>query len=367
LQTIETWRLFFADSPIAKHLVTLHPQFSLNHQELLFLRFITLAFGLLGIISTYKLGFLLYNKRIGFVAALLTLSSVGLFYFQNSAHPLLVFYGLTIFAIWLFMEWVYYRRDKHFLWANVALGMLTIGFGFLGVLLPILSLVFYYLGKGNYKGIRVYFTQYHWMLFALIAIFYIGLNMLASGSWHLSAQLLWNFLGTHSSFSSHSVTDPIALLLPFAAIGVISICWRYYDLVRNFFSTRSHQEWLTPWGVFSAIVALLLYPNRSSEIVLITLPFFTIITSEYILRMLLEHKGIIISILRYIQLIMNGLLVYLVFSEVNNAQWSSLVFGFGFLGIGVYQWLQTKEPLYQVILSGTFTTLGFLSFYELLF
>ncbi|MCH8556124.1 MAG: hypothetical protein LAT76_13275, partial [Schleiferiaceae bacterium] len=279
----------------------------------------------------------------------------------------LVFYGLSVFATWRFMEWVYYRRDYHFLWANLALGILTIGFGFLGSLLPILSLVFYYLGKGNYKGIQAYFTQYNWLLLAILLLLYISLTTVASNSWHLSGQLLWNFLAGPSDFSSYSVTNPIALLLPFGALGVMSICWRYYDLVRNFFSSRAHQEWLTPWGVFSALVALLLYPNQSAEIVLITLPFFTIVSSEYVLRMLLEHKGIIITILRSTQLIANAILVFVLFSELGQAQWPSLVFGFSFLGLGVYQWLQTKEPLYQVILSGTFTALGFLSFYEVLF
>jgi 4-amino-4-deoxy-L-arabinose transferase-like glycosyltransferase len=321
-------------------------------------RLVFLIFGFVGVVSTYKLGFLLYNKRIGFVAAMILLSSNLLMQAFVRLSPDLILMGTLIFTMWQLMEVVYYNR-QHNLWlAGLSMGIsMAIG-GLVGFLLPAIGLGAYFIGKGHYT--RFFELKWgvpfliSWGLFLPFIWFLTQIGFL-NQSFLLS---LFNYPGWVSAESLNDsekiqkALTGIFAYLPWSIAIIWGFIWRFFDLIIAFFKKRPHQEWLTP-GMFliSVLIFLAFTPNKSSALIFLG-PFAAIMTSEFMLRMLIETKGLGSWILRLIQMVISLILLFLAgvdFYE-NQPPLSVWLVGAGLAVLVAVHLFQLDEPLDQAIM-----------------
>jgi 4-amino-4-deoxy-L-arabinose transferase-like glycosyltransferase len=116
-------------------------------------------FALLGIFSTAKLGELLYDKRTGWLAALMLTSSLGLFIMTNDIRTDTILLGSVTFAIWQVLLHLKTKR-----WINLVLGFAGIGAamlakGPLGLVIPALALSAEFAYKRHWKN----FVRPQWL------------------------------------------------------------------------------------------------------------------------------------------------------------------------------------------------------------
>ena len=116
-------------------------------------------FAILGIFSTMKLGALLYDRRTGAVAGIMTASALGVFIMTNDIRTDTMLFGSTVFAIWQILVFVRTKR-----WLNLVAGFAGIGLamlakGPLGLVLPAIALSCEFAYKREWRN----FVRWQWI------------------------------------------------------------------------------------------------------------------------------------------------------------------------------------------------------------
>ncbi len=107
-------------------------------------------FTLLGVYSTFRLGKLLYTARIGRLAAAILFTCQAFFLFNNDVRTDTILTGSVIFAIWQLAAWL---NDKRWLWligASVGIAFAMLAKGPVGLMVPVLAIASYLVGKGRW-------------------------------------------------------------------------------------------------------------------------------------------------------------------------------------------------------------------------
>jgi hypothetical protein len=334
---------------------------SLSSPTLIMWRLAFFILGLVGVISTYKLGFLLYNKRIGFVAALILASSNILIQDFAGMSPVLMIASSLVYAIWQLMEFAYYRRWHNLILGGVGLGIaITVG-GLTALLLPALGLGIYFIGKGQYRKM----IGWRWLVplgisLSIYAIFlwgFAGAGFPLERHW-LHYPGLWS-PGDLWSFKPDNALVFLFFFIPWSPAICWAFGWRVYDLGRSLIKRQAFQEWLSP-GIFFIVMVISLFASEwYANLWLLAGPFAAIMAAEFVLRMIMETKGIGSWILRLIQMITALLIVYLVGQDLwaNNAPWTVLLVGLSLVFIISIHVLQIDEPLDQAIMVPFFASI----------
>jgi 4-amino-4-deoxy-L-arabinose transferase-like glycosyltransferase len=349
-------------------------------------RIFPLIFGVVGLISTYKLGFLLYNKRIGFVAALL-LGTNGFFYSAHLANHSnsLVLMGLTTFSVWHLMEVVYYQRQRNLGFAGLALAAGVYAGGLWALFLPVLAMLAYFVGKGQWNTL----LKRDWLYLGLIIS-----GLLAPYIFYLMGQppvelldtctLKSHFIPAWQNFliqdfasiffvcdadAQNFTTHLLAFLIfgaPWSLAIVIAILWRLVNLISmQWKHEKVQQEWLNPGAFFIPLAILLMAPGSEMHHFLVMLPFAAIMTSEFLLRLLLENEGLKSAFLRIGQMIFTALAVLVTaYLNMQYNDWQHITWPIFLILIGwmFLHWKNKDEPLDQAIMATILAGLWLMSF-----
>ena len=97
-------------------------------------------FVLIGILSTYKLGNLLYNKQTGLLASLILYSSQAYFLFVHDVRTDTILANVVILAVWQLYVFIGDRSLKALLTGSIAVGIAMLEKGPIGVMVPVLAL-----------------------------------------------------------------------------------------------------------------------------------------------------------------------------------------------------------------------------------
>ncbi len=126
-------------------------------------------FTLLGVYSTFRLGKLLYTARIGRLAAAILITCQAFFLFNNDVRTDTILTGSVIFAIWQLAEWL---KTKRWLWligASVGIAFAMLAKGPVGLMVPVLAIGSYLVGKGRWSDFV------NWQYLVIIAL--VGLML----------------------------------------------------------------------------------------------------------------------------------------------------------------------------------------------
>lgn len=177
-------------------------------------RFFPALFAMLGLFLTYLFGAKVYDKKVGFAAAVMLATSLEYWYLSHAVitdMTLLVMFSLTLMSFFLG-----YRAGKpqFYLIAFAASGVAVLTKGPIGFFLPGLIILIFLALQGDLQHLRKLFRPKNFaILAAIIAIWYLPMTFIHG------AEFIENFLGVHNflraTVSEYPKTD----------------VWYYYTLV----------------------------------------------------------------------------------------------------------------------------------------
>lgn len=351
----------------------------------------SMLFSLIGLFSTYKVGYLLYNKRTGYVAMLMLVTCQAYFLFSRDVKTDALLTGAVIFSVWQLVAYLYYKK-----WGNLILGFAAIGVAMLakgpiGIMVPALAMGAYLIGKKNYKDI----FKWQWLVglgitaLVLLPMSYglytqfdaqpekevtfqtsegsvvrVSVSGLKFFYWD---QSFGRITGANKDWSNHSGVDFFFGIfaysfMPWALIGFWAITWRIFNAARDFILKRKKQEWLTLGGFVIPFAAFSMSQFKLDHYIYVTYPFAAIIVAEFILRVIEEKPSWWTTILIAMQSLVILISCVVIYGTAVWALPSSSVFvWFGIiilLGLTFYFLLVDRDRLHKIVLSSVFISLA---------
>ena len=177
-------------------------------------RFFPAVFATLGLFITYFFGAKLYDKKIGFVAAIILATSLEYWYLSHAVitdMTLLVMFSITLITFYLgYRE----KNPRLYLISFAASGVAVLTKGPIGFFLPGLIILIFLAWQDDLLHLQKLFRAKNFLLFAaIISIWYLPMTFIHG------SEFLENFLGVHNflraTVSEYAKTD----------------VWYYYSLI----------------------------------------------------------------------------------------------------------------------------------------
>ncbi|TNE30885.1 MAG: glycosyltransferase family 39 protein [Bacteroidetes bacterium] len=328
----------------------------------------SVLFSAVGVISTYKLGNLLYNKRIGFVAALMLMSSQAFISMNQDVRTDTILASAVVLSVWQLTEFLYYKQKRNLVWGFVGIAIAMMTKGPIGLMVPILALGSYAIGRKRYRDL----FKVEWLIglgITLVLLLPMSYGLYTQFDQHPEKVLAFNsdagvvrkdsvsglkFYFWDQSFgritgenvwSNDSGPDFFIhtflwSFIPWSILAVWAIFWRVIVTTNDIIKGQKKQEWLTLGGFILPFIAFSLSQYKLPHYINVILPFAAIITSEFTLRVVYEKsKGwyraaYIIQGLNILALILIYALCQFWFFPDTAVPWT--IFGVFGLGTGVY-------------------------------
>ncbi|MBR0061882.1 MAG: glycosyltransferase family 39 protein, partial [Selenomonadaceae bacterium] len=229
-------------------------------------RFFPAVFATLGVFMTYFFGAKLYNRKVGFVAAVMLATSLEYWYLAHAIitdMTLLVLFSLTLMSFFLG-----YRagEPRLYLIAFGASGLAVLTKGPIGFFLPGLIILIFLAWQGDLRHLKKLFRARNLLLFAaVVAVWYVPMTFIHG------AEFLENFLGVHNflraTVSEYPKTD----------------VWYYYLLI----TTIGFLPWSIPmiWGAIKKLRRVPTFDMTEKFLIVWTLTviiFFQLCATKYI-------------------------------------------------------------------------------------
>ena len=348
----------------------------------------SLLFSIIGLFSTYKVGYLLYNKRTGFISMLVLLTCQAFFIYNNDVRADALLSGAVIFSIWQLIAYLYYKKWINLIFGFAAIGVAMLAKGPIGIMVPALAMGSYLIGKKNYKDI----FKWQWLVglgitaIVLLPMSY-GLYTQYDAQPEKQLSLPPNYdeprdsvSGLHFYYWEQSfgritgenewkdTSGPgfffgifTYSFMPWSLIGFWAIFWRIFNAARDFILKRKKQEWLTLGGFVLPFLAFSTSQFKLDHYIYVTYPFAAVIVAEFILRVVQSKPSWWTNILIAIQglvIIISLVVIYVVFiwafPTSNIIIWIGLI---TLLGLTLYFYFIDKDRLHKIILTSIFISL----------
>ncbi|WP_301963081.1 glycosyltransferase family 39 protein [uncultured Megasphaera sp.] len=254
-------------------------------------RFFPSVFGLVGVVMAYGFASRLYDKKTGFVAALVLVTSLEYFYLSHAVitdMTLFVFFSATLMLFYLAYSegWprLYYGA-----YACAALAVLTKGP--VGLVLPGLIIVLFLLWRKDFKSIFLHIKLFSGLLlfFVIAGLWYVPMYVMHGGDF------ISQFIGVHNvlraTVSEHPRDDvwyyytvvfllgffPWVFTLPLAVkkykpLNKLKACLRaggVAGLRRTADSLSMKEQFLVTW----AVVVFIFYQCMATKYITYTFPY----------------------------------------------------------------------------------------------
>lgn len=339
-------------------------------------------FTILGIISTYKLGHLLYNKRIGFVAAIMVATTQAYFLFNHDVRTDTILTAMVIFSVWQIMAFIFYRERMHLVGGFVGIGLGMLTKGPIALMIPALAFTAYFIGRKRYKD----FFRWEWLLG--LALVLVVLSPMMYGLYNqfdqhpekeitfisdagnrtekevsglkfffwtqsfgrITGENVWE----NSSSPTFFVETFLWSFLPWSLLAIWALIWRLSNTITDVIKQRKKQEWLTLGGFILPFIALSTSHYKLPHYIFVLFPFAAIITAEFVLRVLYEKPTWWAQIMRVLQSITvlvlaigSVLILTVVFPEFNLLAWLGFII---LIAVAIIS-LWSKTRINQIVIS----------------
>ena len=113
----------------------------------------SVLFSFLGILSTFKLGSLLYNSKIGHRSALIFGSSLAMIMINNDVKTDTILVSSIVFSIWMMVAALRTNHTKYFLGSGIGIAAAMLTKGPIGLMMPALAIGGHTLLKQEWKNL----------------------------------------------------------------------------------------------------------------------------------------------------------------------------------------------------------------------
>ena len=157
-------------------------------------RFFPSVFGLVGVVMAYAFASRLYDRKTGFVAALVLVTSLEYFYLSHAVitdMTLFVFFSATLMLFYLaYSE----NRPRLYYGAYVCAALAVLTKGPVGFILPGLIIVLFLLWRRDFKSIFLHIKLFSGLLlfFVIAGLWYVPMYVMHGGDF------ISQFIGVHN-------------------------------------------------------------------------------------------------------------------------------------------------------------------------
>ncbi|MBR4905208.1 MAG: glycosyltransferase family 39 protein [Selenomonadaceae bacterium] len=234
-------------------------------------RFFPAIFATFGVILTYLFGAKLYDKKIGFTAAIMLATSLEYWYLSHAVitdMTLLVMFSLTLMSFFLG-----YRAGKpqFYLMSFATSGVAVLTKGPIGFFLPGLIILIFLLWQGDLKHLQKLFRPKNLLLFAaIVSIWYLPMTLIHGH------EFIENFIGVHNflraTVSEYPKTDVWYYYLLITAIGflpwTIPLIFGAIKHLRRLPTFDANEKFLIVW----TLTVIIFFQMCATKYITYTLP-----------------------------------------------------------------------------------------------
>ncbi len=249
----------------------------------------TLLFTFLGIYATYRLGWLIFDRKTGKIAALIYAASEALFLYNMDVHTDALLTANIIIGVWQLAEYLEKRKPVNFILGFIGIGLAMISKGLIGLFVPVVSIGGYLLVKKDFRTI----FSVKWLAGLLILLlilfpYFKGLYDqfgLAGLKFYFWSNNIDRIRGEYSHFKHD-------YFFSFHTMAYIFLPWSLYAYTA--FVKDARQWYAKKFSItnkkiayaYSVVIVLMFLVSLSSQqsphYLLPTIPFLSIITAKCI-------------------------------------------------------------------------------------
>lgn len=320
-----------------------------------------------GIYWTYRLGKSLYNERVGKLAGLFMFFSFIVSMYSMDIHTDTLMQVFVTLALWQLFEFIKTRKNKHWIFGFIAIGLAMLSKGPYGAAIPGVAVIGHLLFTKQYK----FLLDYRWYVGTILAFLVVSPALI--GLWN---QFGWtgikfffidNNLGRVTGNYVHAgIYDPtffihnlLYLFLPWSIIFYIAA---FCDIKRLIKTRFKAYEYFTFTGI--GVFFILLSASRSQlpNYIFGIVPLMAIVLAKWV-NIALKEKSKLALIFSRVQEIVVSLLwifiaaiIFYLFSDVSV--WV-IILGALILAVTVAVYFKTKDTITKLMLP-SFSVIAYL-------
>lgn len=269
-----------------------------------------------GLYFTFKLGEILYNRKIGILAAVLLSSSWIYFFFTADIHTDLILQANTTLAIWQLAAYLKTKKSSHFLWAFIGVGLAMLSKGLVGAAIPAFALCAHLLFTKNFNQL------YHpkWLLGIAIALVFTFPTLwgiynqfgLAGIKFFLFTNNIGRITGTYNGSNTdflYYLHTLAYLLIPWTFLFVFA----FGHEIKSYFQSRpTKREFFTVGAILIYLIIISLSKSKAPHYIFMIVPLITIVMAHWLHEKLADPNSRSAKWLLKIQAIMPFFLTALI-------------------------------------------------------
>lgn len=279
----------------------------------------------IGAVSTYKLGKILYSKEIGKLSALFFYASFAMILINQDVRTDTILVGIIIFTLWQLIAYVKTNNYLNFVLGFIGIGFAMLAKGPIGLMVPVLALGTHFILKKEWNHL----FKWQWILGLIISgmvIFPMAWGLyhqfdlqptksfkLASGmdgtgtsglQFYFWDQSFGRITGSNKEWKNNSsifffVHTFLWSFLPWSIIGVLAL----FKKIKNSFNHLKDHELYTLGAIILPFVAFSISQFQLPHYIYVFFPLWMILSGWYYVQ--LTHHVIWYKVLRIIHLVLN--------------------------------------------------------------
>lgn len=269
------------------YFIILHYQMLLFGSSEIAVRFPSAIFGIISIIFIYKIGYLLFNRKIGLISSFfLAISTFALFYSQD-ARPYSLFLLMTLLSFYFFIQILKINSKRYYLGYSLA-NMLLLYSHLFGLFVIISQIIYFAIFWKKYRQQRLKFAGVQVasvlasipLVILLVPRLYETTEGGGSIGW-ISEPSFTSIVRTFQDFSGDGITLVIFLIL--CSIGLFSLIKREGRRILRFDSSAELVlllMWLSFPIIIAFVLSMILTPMYVNRYLISALPAFLILAAK---------------------------------------------------------------------------------------
>ena len=316
-----------------------------------------LIFVFAGFYWAYRLGKSLYNRRVGFLTAVMLGFSVIYTLYSMDIHTDTVLQAFVTLALWQLFEFIKTGKNRHWILGFIAVGLAMLSKGPVGAAIPAFAVVGHLVLKRDFKS----FLNYRWYLGILLAFAVASpalIGLINQFGWEGIRFFFWeNNVGRITGSYVKSVNDPVFyvhsllyLFLPWSILFFVSVFMEFKTLFKNRFKA---DEYFTFTGIWIYFIILNMSSSQLPNYIFSIVPLIAVLTAKWI-DIAINENQLLFKIFSYIQRYVVVLLwisiFFIAFYLFKNPKGYIFILIFGGIVLSYFVLLHAKEKLTKIVL-----------------
>ena len=325
-------------------------------------------FVLIGVWSTFNLGKLLYNKQVGYLAALILYSCQAYFLVVHDVRTDTILANVVVLAVWQLYVFMISRSTIAMLVGAAAVALAMLEKGPIGLMVPVLALGSQVLYSRNWKVL----WRWEWLLgLVVIAIMLapmcyglyeqFGMHGLGFYFWtqsfgRITGQSEWQ----DSSTVFYFVHTFLWAFLPWMFIAYYGVIKNLIGLAKDKLAYCPDKEVMTTAGFVLTFIAMSLSHYKLPHYIFVAFPLVAIITADH-LSQIFEGgtlKKVFLGLNWFTVVMLTIAISLLVFGTFNLRSPLIIIMGLGLIASAFYFLIRGEAPLHQLFVSAVLVMVG---------